>query len=435
MSFSTLKIFHKKLKSTGVLILGFNFCFSQSIEFNSRGLLFLRDTDFGAFTLKTGNIDKQGNEPDKIGALEFPLSLENSSQYSEQTISNSFVNNHSCLAINSNKKLAYVLESKKQLRSDKNSTFKTSDLGSGGYISVVDISDMRNLKAVYRFQVGVNPTSIALSPNSDFLAVTSQEFNQELQIFELDPQGKPAKLIPKANLMSTNGVTDIVWHPMGDYLTYISSPNKEVGLLKIVKDNAGKIIRLDIHGPPIRFEGLPVKGLYSIDAKYFFVMDIKLNPEKNTSNSKGNVFCIRFNFDTPTEHALLSKAETDPNPMNMIAHPAGRYILVVNNMQSFEYPISEKISNNSSVSILTISNDGNLNNKNNVNIKGLMPSGVAFDQQGQNIALSTFQYFSFGKPIGGIEFYKFNSGNNPSIEKQNARINVGSGIHMIRSVY
>ena len=86
------------------------------------------------------------------------------------------------------------------------------------------------------------------------------------------------------------------------------------------------------------------------------------------------------------------------------------------------------------MSVLDLSPDGTLTNKNNLLLNGILPSGLSFDKTGKNIAISFFQYLDFGKPSAGIDFYKFSSGPNPKVEKQASRINTSKGIHFLKVI-
>lgn len=88
--------------------------FAQPISFDAKGILYLQDADFGPFSYSTGHIDKNGT--DKMGAFLFPLQLEDSYNNSEQILSNSVLNNQRSIALKSDNRMCYVLESKGGLK-------------------------------------------------------------------------------------------------------------------------------------------------------------------------------------------------------------------------------------------------------------------------------------------------------------------------------
>lgn len=403
----------------------------QTINFDAKGLIYLQDSDFGTFSYGTKKIDKSAGL-DKIGAFSFPLQYEDSYNNSEQTVSNSIIDNFKSIVLKSDNRLCYVLESKGSLKKDEKSIL-FSGLPDGGYVSVVDISNLRNLKPDYRFPVALNPKAIALNKTNEYLAVAAEGYNQELQIFELNEFGKPIRVISKPTQMANGAVTDVIWHPKEDYLAYIKQDTKEIGLVKIIKDGpTQKIIRLELVGSTIKLDGIPKTGLFTKDGKFFLVLDTNDQIGMNTGN--GQVFVIKFNLEEQGGHSLISKAFVEENPTAMLIHPDGNTVLVTNAKKSFDYPINEKNTGKSSLSILNLTSDGSLVNKNNVVLEGILPSGLSFDKSGKNFAISFFQYLNFGKASGGIDFYKFYGGANPRIEKQVSRINTTKGVHFLKVI-
>ncbi|MCP9767692.1 hypothetical protein EGI22_07190 [Lacihabitans sp. LS3-19] len=411
----------------------FSICISfsalaQPISFDAKGILYLEDSDFGPFSFSTGMIDKVGT--DKMGAFLFPLQLEDSYKNSEEILSNSVLNNNRAIALKSDNRMCYVLESKGGLKKDEKQ-IQFTGLPDGAYVSVVDIANLRNIKPDYRFPVALNPRAIALNKSNEYLAVAAEGYNQELQIFELNEFGKPIRVISKPNTLGNGVINDVIWHPSEDFLVYLKQDTKEIGLLKVIKDGpTQKIIRVEQSGNTIKFDGIPTFGTFSADGKYFLVIDAK--DQIGVNAPKGQVFVIKFNEQEP--HSLISKAEVEENPKSLVLHPDGSTILVSNLKKSFDYPINDRNTGKSSISILSLGKDGSLTNKGNIPLSGIMPLSIVFDKTGKNVAISMFQYLNYGKSFGGIEFYKFFGGANPRIEKQNSKINTSSGIHYLKVI-
>jgi 6-phosphogluconolactonase (cycloisomerase 2 family) len=403
---------------------------AQNISFDAKGLLYLQDSDFGSFSYSTKKFDKIGT--DKMGAFMFPLQYEDSYTNSEQIVSNSVLDNFKSIVLKSDNRLCYVIESKGALKKDEKAV-SFAGLPDGGYVSVVDISNLRNIKPDYRFPVALNPKSLALNKTNEYLAVAAEGYNQELQIFELNEFGKPIRVIAKPTAMGNGAISDVIWHPSQDFLVYLKQDSKEIGLIKIVKDGpTQKIIRLEQSGSTIKLDGFPKSGSFSKDGKYFLVLDA--NNAISTETGNGQVFVVKFNLDETGSHSLISKAFVEENPTAMAIHPDGNSILVVNAKRSFDYPINDRNTGRSSISVLSLASDGTLVNKNNVALDGILPAGIGFDKTGKNFAVSLFQYLNFGKPTAGIDFFKFTNGTNPRVEKQAGRIITSKGIHFLKVI-
>lgn len=397
-----------------------NIC-AQSPEFDAKGILYFQDSDFNVSTLTNQRVIKSGT--DLVGAFTLPLRYSESQNPSEQAISNSASNNHRMFALRSDKKTAYILETRGSLpKSNKEVPYV--EVPAGSYVSVLHISNLSNLRPEYRFPVAENPTALALDPSNKYLAVSSQSIVSGIQIYELDDMGKPLRMLPAVSFLDAGAVNDIFWHPNKDFLIYIKKEAKEVGLVKVVKDKAA-IIRLEQFGEVIKFDGNPVSGIFSKDGKNLFVLD---QGDKNTG-STGKVFQIKISLSSNEEHALLSKVDVEENPTNISLHPGGEYLMVTNSKRSS----SNATFGQSSLSVIFIKNT-TLETKLTFALEGVCPTQVRFDRSGKNFAIGYFQSKAFGKPTGAVSFYKFTTGNTPRVDKQDGNVNVSSGLHFLEVV-
>ena len=392
-----------------------NLVFSQAPSFQSKGLLYLYDSDFSLNSQQSKTATKTGL--DLVGAFKFPLRLADSQQPSELVISNSILSNHRSVALKKDRNLAYVLETRGSFT--KGSNFMNADsLPYGNYVSVLNIADLGAIKPEYKFGVGENPTSISLDPSQKYLAISSSNPNGEIQIYELDDFGKPIRLLPRISHLEPGIISDLVWHPSGDYMIFLRNDTKEMGLVKIVKDGS-TIIRLEQFGDIVKFEGNPITGIFSKNGDTFFVLD-------KGNKSKGIVFEVKLSFEQDGKHSFISKVEVEENPTAITIHPNGETLFVSNSLNSVQ-------NGKSSLSIIPYKN-GQFSSVFNMPLEGMLPSVVKIDKTGQNLAISFCQSFAFGKPFGSINFYTFTGGTNPKIQKQEGSINTPVGVHHIEVV-
>jgi hypothetical protein len=372
--------------------------FAQAPDFDAKSLLYLQDGDYSL----------AGNKPDMVGAFGFPLKLSESRKPSEQNISNSMVNNHRITALRSDRKAAYILETRGALRKGSSSL---EDMAAGAYVSVVKFQEPALLKPDYRFPVAEHPTALVLDPGNKYLAVSSNSPGNELQIFELDDFGKPLRLLPTVLHLEPGAIQDIIWHPNRNFLIYIRKEDKELGLIRVVWDKS-KIIRLEQIGETVKFEGRPSQGAFSKDGKYFFLVDEGLEKEK------GKVFVLRLSTEENGKHQLLTRTDVGIGPVQLSVHPSGDYVFVSTLGSKEEM---------AAVSILHWKGES-MEVKTELHLDGVHPSAVKFDKSGKNFAVSVLQSRNFGKPIGQIYFYKFTSG---KAEKQAGSIITSAGVHQI----
>lgn len=409
--------------------------FAQNITFDAKGLVFLSDADMSAFTLIDGKLRKTNESSDQLSSLTFPLSYGNPAQIKSDKASNSVLNGKRNIAISSNQKLAYILETKGETKFDETAfTDMEQDFPMGRYVTVVDIENLSQPESQYRFPVGENPSSISIGPKNKYLALTCDQYGKEIQIFELDNSGKPQRIIKKPNNFSPGRIVDVVWHSSGDYLAYINEDEGQVGLIKVLRDGpTQQIIRLENLGEPVTIGGKPTMGKFTPDGKYFLVLDKRKELTNQESKEKGELFVVKFNIDTQN-HFLLSKATVGENPLGFEIHPEGNYILVNNLKRSFYPPEKYADSGESSLSVLYLAHDGSISNKLEFPIDGILPASVAFDKTGRNIAFSVYQYLTFGFSFGGIEFLRFDPQSKNMVEYQKGKIYVPRGINSLRVI-
>ena len=409
--------------------------FAQNITFDAKGLVFLSDADMSAFSLMDGQLRKNADAKDEISTLTFPLSYGNPGQIKSDKASNSVLEGKKSIAITSNQKLAYVLETKGETSCDDVSFSKMDvEFPTGRYITVVNIENLNQPKSLYRFPVGENPSSIAIDNKNKYLALTCEEYGKEIQIFELDEAGKPFRIIKKPSNFEPGRIVDLVWHSSGEYLAYINQDEAHVGLIKVLRDGpTQQIIRIEALGEPVKIGGMPAMGKFTPDGKYFLVLDKKKELTDKDSDTKGELFVVRFNPETGS-HSLLSKSEVGENPMGFDIHPEGNFILVNNLERSFYPPEQFASSGESSLSVLQLAYDGRVENKETFTIQGILPASVAFDKNGKNVAFSVYQYLTFGSSFGGIEFLTFNEKASKMLTFQKGKIYLPRGVNSIKVI-
>lgn len=389
---------------------------AQAPDFDAKGVFYFQDSDFNADSYSSQKITKSGM--DLVGVFTFPLKYPESRQPSEQSISNSVIDNHRIAAFRSDKKIAYVLETRGTLPKGSGET-RLNELPAGSYVSVMKISDLHGLKPDYRFPVAENPTSVSLDPSHKYLAVSSLNTGNEIQIFELDDLGKPVRLLPHVLHLEGGAVHDLIWHPSKDYIVFIRKEDKELGLIKVVRDKSN-IIRLEQVGEIVKFEGSPMAGVFSKDGKSIFVLD-----QGDAANRvPGKVFLVRLSLEEEGRHVLLTKTDVGYHPLHISLNPGGDHLFVSNRGR-------EADQENSSVSVLAIKSE-NLEARTELPLEGILPTQVRFDKGGKNFSVGCFQTRTFGKPMGNISFYRFSAG---KIEKQAGSILVPAGIHYLEVVY
>ena len=427
----------KKLLISIFFIVSIN-TFSQKLSFDAKAIITISDADMAASAYIDGKFLKEKGTKDALSVVKFPLE-----KYSEEVktigVSNSVLNWTKGMVLSPNNHIAYVVETRGTPQ-DNISELKNvnADFPAGGFISVVDISDLAQPKVLYKFPTGKNPIAVEISPDGEYLVICSEEYEKELQVLELDTTGKPIRIINKPKDFPSGRITDVSWHPNNNHIAFTLEDSKEVGLIKIARDGpTGKIIRMDLLGHPLKVGNFPGAGQFTPDGKYYLVPDLKWGAEAKSEqgyDGKGDMFVVKFNLEGTSDHFLITKTKVGESPEGFAISPDGNMVIVANMKKSYYPWESLEFSKNSSLSLLTLTTDGTLTNIGEYEFEGILPQNIAFDKSGNNIAVTVFDYFNFGKHFGGIEFWKVIKGTKPTLQKQDFKLFLPRGCHALRIV-
>ena len=412
--------------------------FSQKLSFDAKGILAISDADMAASAFVDGKLFKEKGIRDVLSTVKLPIE-KYADEVKNTVVSNSALNIGKSMVVSPTRNIVYVVETRggtpdniTELRNIN------SEFPAGGFISVVDISDLNQPKVLYKFPTGRNPVALDISPNGEYLALCSEEYGKELQVLELDTAGKPIRIINKPQDFPSGRVTDITWHPNNNFLAYTMEDSKEVGLVKVTRDGpTTKIIRLDMIGRPLKVGNLPGSGQFSPDGKYYLVPDLKITIGRKSENNEDNIsemFVLKFNLEATTEHYLITKTKIGEAATGFAISPDGSLVAVANARKSY-FPWENAAENKkSSISLLKLSSDGSLNNMGEYEFEGILPKNITFDKSGENLAVTVFDYFNFGKHFGGIEFWKVKNGDKPTLQKQDFKLFMPRGCHNIQII-
>ncbi len=404
--------------------------FSQEISFNAKAISILSDAEISASTFVHGKLSKEKGSKDVYSIIQFPIPADED-ELNSTIASNSALNFGKAIAIANKYNYAYIAENYGAINDNqKENNLLIKDLPSGAFISVIDMKDLKNPKLLYKFPSGKNPIAIDISPNNEYLAVCSEETGKELQILELDEAGKPIRIINKPSNFPPGKISDISWHPSGNFIAFIMEETKNVGLIKVTRDGpSGKIIRLNTIGQLLSVGSFPKSGKFTSDGKYFLVHDTAVDLKKSfeTSNTQGNIFVIKFNIEGGNDHFLISKAKVGENSTSFAIHPSGNFVIVSNARKTF-YPHNHpNFSKKASLSLIRLANDGNLFEIGETEYEGLLPCDIIFDNTGENVAICNFEFLNLGKHFGTIDFWKVHENPIYNLEKQTTKLFVPRG--------
>jgi hypothetical protein len=412
-----------------ILLFGINApIYAQKIDFQAKGIIALIDNDMAQSVLVDGKTLKEKNAKDNLFSFRLPIDKSNEDP-KPIFVSNSFLSMNDCLAISPNGKIAFIAETKTSIP-DSVSSYKNVDFNTpaGQFITVVDISEPNKAVSKFKIPVGKNPLTIKMDSSGIYLGIVTTEYDKEFVILELDENGKPIKPLQKPSNLAPGRISDIAWHPSGNYFSIINDETHEVVLIKVLKDLISKkAYRLEIVGRPIKVGNRPFNAKFTPDGKHLIINDLNSFAGKS---EKGKLFSLKIDFTGSTEHILLSSVATEAFCHGFDISSDGKMIAVASPKTSF-YPLSdEKFNAESEILLYTLENDGSLKFENSTKINGSFANSIFFDKNAENLAVNVSEFSFLGKKMGGIQFFKVNK-ITKSIAKQEYPILFTKGCHSI----
>jgi len=402
----------------------------SSVNFNAKGLVVISDGDMSASALVDGKLLRDNTAKDQLTTIKFPVQR-GSAGMGTALISNSALGYAKTIAVPAAGGLAYVLESR--LRPDDGVTeFKDteSEFPAGEKLYVVDIANMSGPKAKFGFPVGKKPVSIDINKNE--LIISTSDKGKELVFIEAATDGKPARFLNlPAGIDSTSKITDLSWHPSGDFIAFTLDNANEVGLYKVIRE-AGKLKNVEMIGKPVKVGTEPSFGKFSPDGKHYFVVDAK--GAKGKATGDGEILVVNFSMDGSIEHKVAGQTAVGNNASSFAISPDGKLLAAVSAGKSGSLWTEAGAGSGSAVSLYKIAADGALQKVADYPFEGISPQSVVFDKDGSNLAVSVMEYFEYGSGAGGVEFWTVTKGETPALKKQVGKISVGKGAHTLRVI-
>lgn len=397
-----------------------------TVEFNARALIVLSDADMAASTYADGKLMKETGTRDLMTSIPFPLT-DRTQEIGATVVSNSVTNWVKGVALSGDGRVAFVLETRSQVPDSLKMVKSTNDLPAGAKMFIVDVSVSG--KPAVKFGAPTGKLPMAIDMYQNLLLVVSSETDKEIQLIEVDATGRPTRVVNTPLKMPNVRATDVSWHPEGEFIVVTLEENKAVMLFKARRNAQNKIVAFDPFGKPLTVGVRPSSGKFTADGKFYIVSDIK------DGNTKGELFVVQFNTtDAAADHKIASQATVGLWPESFAISPDGTTVVVANANKTYQTWESPELTRKSSLSLLTLAADGKLTNATDYDFDGILPGDVVFDKTGDNLAVSVYEYFDFGKRNGGVEFWKVTKGATPALTKQAVKVNVARGAHALRMI-
>ena len=427
---------------------------SRSAPFNSTTtapdfdgtLLAVSDADMKAEGYVTGKVGRPEGKNDTLTV--FPFAEPDRTAKGEIFASNSVMGWPQIVEPSPDGRYVYVVETRDEFPADAGKYTKLYEqTPPGSRLSVFDIQDPLNPKLAGEFEAGVNPLSVSVTPDGQYLLTTSIEEGAEIIIYRL-ADGIPAERyafpypipLPDVN-PKASGIRAIVFHPSGNYLA-ASISDHQIAFLKVDYDDTGAPVAVMPHGNTIDDflgdTGTAISsGQFTKDGRFFLVPDIGWGHQTVQHflfSKRGKLLSISFSeqgkhrvvdeelVGWSPEGFSLSNDNTMAATVNMERTPASGTVPagIIGRRTTF-----------SSISLMTFDQEsGQLEKVDEQRFRGILPEDLVFDADDDALAVTIYQLMKYKPESGFVEFWKIDkSGDTPHLVRTGNALPTTRGVH------
>lgn len=401
------------------IIAFFLFIGNVSAQFSGKYLI-LSDADMAATAYIDGELKQIKGQRDSLSLLS--IHADKVVHRNSIAVSNSVTNWVKSAAISADNKTAFVIQTRGEVSdSIKKVENVSSDFPEGNTIVSVDISNWHEPKVLDTLRVGAYPTSIELSPDGQFLAVTVQEKHSEILLIALKGNKFLGVFRHPHAVYSKEGnirATDISWHPSGRYLAVTLEEDRTLAFYKLIETNYGT--KLALLGAPVEIGDLTGKSEFTPDGKFCLVTNLRdwIQPSE----------IISIQFDEGGNHHIKSRIDVGRAAENFTIHPDGNQVAVLNMEGShFSENVKEYHTDYSSISLLSLTEEGQLKLSDHKTFVGILPEGIIYNRTGNGLTTAIYEIPATQK--GALEFWKISDEN--KLNRTNVTIQTPRGTHFV----
>ena len=417
------------------------------LNFTGRYLLALSDADMVPSTYVDGQLGvTQSGIEDTLTILPLPLDLKNRSpqpmQIGQINVSNAVTAWPLSLEVSPDGRSAFVVETSEP--APKGAT-KFDQLPVGTKLRSLDLANPMNPKIVDAIELGRRPEAVDINPKGDLLAVTtSREPGKQVHLIPVKGTklGQPQSF-PIEGLEAEGEIGGIRWHPSGRFFAINIRFLDEVRFYEVVGKGNGKF-QIRQWGQPVKVGNFPVSGYFTPNGKFFVANSVHWGDDGNVIDealaaSDGSLNSIQFTStgDNPSQiqHKIVSTVKTGISPEGLAMSRDGRLIATPNMIRSFMPWDDSRMTSYSSISLVRMNPDtGQLSSPEEYRLDGnVLPQGIVFDAEGENLAVTSFINFDLTERRGGIHFFRVvdGDGDKPRLETTGFQASVVRGPHQL----
>jgi len=407
-------------------------------SFDGNKLLTLSDADMVGTAYANGVLMQVPNDRDTLSIIDLPIDFEQS-DINEIYVSNSVTSWPQVLAISPDGERAYIVETAAEI-DDNRTVYENIQTNppAGRILTVVDLESDQT----QTYDVVDNPIHVSIHPEELFVAIGSKEPNKQLALLPIttldDPDTYQYFPIFDRSGNPAQEITSVSWHPSGEYLA-VGINRRELAFFEVTMTNEYQIDLQQI-GEQLVLGNTISYGQFTVDGNHYLTTEINWGALPGqlgyVFNPRGEIIAVRF--DDTGNHRVTSRVEVGQSPEGFAVSPHGNLIVTVDMRRTY---LPDELTfipgtDLNSLTLLTFDNTtGELTWIDDYGFEGVLPEHVAFDADGDALAVTIYNERENPMNPGYIEFWNVNQTNEmPQLERTGMRISVVRGSHAIATV-
>lgn len=353
-------------------------------------------------------------------------------------VSNSVVSWPSVIANSTNRKIAYVAETRGIYKKETQKVKDVwKDLPTGSIITVLDISNSSSPGILQEKIVGENIQGVSVNHDNTLLAAGSSEKGKEIVIATLDSNGVISNTFYftdddiKEVKTSDDGVKTIEFHPSENIIA-VNFNNKLLAFFEVYA--LGGRVTIKKSGSSLAVARNWSVGNWLPNGRYFILSNVNWGEGAMGAilNGKGNLVSVAF--DKAGSHKIVSTAKVGLSPEGFDISPDGNYA-VVSNMRrtygpkNFWFVPGRKHASLSLVKVNAETGELKTVGKEYA-FEGALPEDAIFDEESNSIAVAVYHKLDEMQPVQGwIEFWELE---NDQLIRTGRKAMVTRGVHNLK---
>lgn len=376
---------------------------------------------------------------------------ENSVHNSEASITNSVTGWPGTLELSPDARHAYVIESRGTRPSNVERVSNVhKDLLEGRVLTTVDVS-LDKPKVVRIDDIAIDPTSVAVAPNGEWLAVAARDDDSPITFVVLN-NGVPVEVRhprlslptfppppPEAQAQeSFAGVSYVRIAPNGHTIAiHIQSTYLILGEVTFDAEGHPSNIRL---APALQLTKCMSVGRWSLDGRYYIVSDTHWGPTPGDTFLAGPGELVSIAIEG-SSGKVVSRAKVSLSPEGMEMSRDGSLFIAVNMERTFHpdsFPFN-LIPRRKQGSLSLVSFDAHNGELKTIDgpiaFDGVLPEDAVFDREANMIAVAIFNDRVEQPKDGWVELFAIDRSGSPKIVPTGKRIRLPRGVHDLAVAY